>query len=179
MAERMKGKVALVSGAGSIGPGWGNGKAAAVLYAREGAAVFCGDLNLAAAQLTRDIIREEGGVAEAFCCDVRRADQVAAMVAGCHETFGAIDVLHNNVGILEPGGPVDLTEEAWDRGHDVNLKSMFLTCKHALPIMEARGGGAIVNISSIAALRWTGIRYLPYSTSKAAVNQFTRMVAVQ
>ena len=165
MAERLKGKVALVSGAGSIGPGWGNGKAAAVLYAREGASVFCGDLDLAAAEQTRDLIRGEGGMAEAFRCDVTRADEVAAM--------------HNNVGILELGGPVDMTEEAWDRVHDVNLKSMFLTCKHVLPVMEAQGGGAIVNISSVSGLRWTGVPYLSYSTSKAAVNHFTRMVAVQ
>ena len=179
MADRLQGKVALVSGAGSIGPGWGNGKAAAVLYAREGASGFCGDLDLAAAEQTRDLIRGEGGTAEAFRCDVTKADEVAAMAAACHAAFGAIDVLHNNVGILEIGGPVDLTEEAWDRVHDVNLKSMFLTCKHVLPVMEAQGSGAIVNISSVSGLRWTGVPYLSYSTSKAAVNHFTRMVAVQ
>lgn len=156
MADRLRGKVALVSGAGSIGPGWGNGKATAVLYAREGASVFCGDRDLAAAEQTRDIIREEGGVAEAFRCDVTQADQVAAMVAGCHEAFGALDVLHNNVGILELGGPVDLSEEAWDTVHAVNLKSMFLTCKHALPIMEAQGGGEPFHPHGRGAIRAQG-----------------------
>ena len=100
------------------------------------------------------------------------------MAAGCHAAYGAIDVLHNNVGILELGGPVDITEEAWDRVHDVNLKSMFLTCKHVLPVMEAQGGGAIVNISSVSGLRWTGVPYLSYSTSKAAVISLTKTLAL-
>ncbi len=179
MSERMKDKVALVSGAGSIGPGWGNGKAVSVLYAREGAKVFCVDVDLAAAEVTRDIIREEGGEAEAVRCDVTKSDQVAAMVDGCRDRFGAIDVLHNNVGILALGGPVELSEADWDRVNDVNMKSMFLTCKYTLPVMEAQGRGAIVNISSVAGIRWTGVPYLAYNTTKAAVNHFTRMVAMQ
>ena len=179
MADRLKDKIALVSGAGSVGPGWGNGKAAAVLYAREGAKIMCADINLDAATETRDIIRSEGGAAEAIQCDVSQSAPVKAMAESCKDAFGRIDILHNNVGILEIGGPVDLSEEDWDKVNNVNLKSMFLTCKHVLPIMEAQGKGAIVNISSIAGIRWLGVPYLVYNTTKAAVNHFTRMVAME
>ena len=179
MSKRLKDNIALVAGAGSVGPGWGNGKAAAVLFAREGAAVLCADINRKAAEETRDLIRDEGGRAEAWECDVTQTDQVKAMAAGCLEHYGRIDVLQNNVGILTVGGPVATTEEDWDRVHDVNLKGMFLTCKHVLPVMERQGSGAIVNISSIAGLRHLGIPYLAYSTSKAAVTHMTRMIAVE
>jgi NAD(P)-dependent dehydrogenase (short-subunit alcohol dehydrogenase family) len=179
MADRLKDKVALVSGAGSVGPGWGNGKAVAVLYAREGAKVMCADINLAAAEETRDIIRSEGGEAEAIQCDVTQSAPVLAMATACKDAYDRIDILHNNVGILEIGGPVDLSEDDWDKVNNVNLKSMFLTCKHVLPIMEAQGAGAIVNISSIAGIRWLGVPYLAYNTTKAAVLHFTRMVAVE
>ncbi len=179
MAERLKDKVALVSGAGSVGPGWGNGKAAVVLFAREGASVFCVDIRAEAAEETRDIIRAEGGAAEAWQCDVSQAAEVEAMVRGCVAQYGRIDVLHNNVGILAVGGPVETSEADWDRVHDVNLKSMFLACKHVLPVMEQQGSGSIVNISSVAGLRHLGVPYVAYNTSKAAVSHFTRMVAVQ
>jgi len=179
MAGRLAGKVAMVVGAGSSGPGWGNGKATAVLFAREGAAVFCADIRREAAEETAGIIRAEGGRAEAFRADVSQAAEVAAMVARCLETFGRIDVLDNNVGILEVGGPVETSEASWDRVIDVNLKSMFLTCKHVLPVMQRQGGGAIVNIASIAGIRDTGVPYISYSTSKGAVVPFTRSVALQ
>jgi NADP-dependent 3-hydroxy acid dehydrogenase YdfG len=122
MGDRVKEKVALVSGAGSSGPGWGNGKAAAVLFAREGAKVLAADINLDAAVETKRIIEGEGGICEAVAGNVSRADDVAAMVDACIATFGRIDVLHNNVGIVEVGGPVETTEESWDRVNDVNLK---------------------------------------------------------
>ncbi len=179
MGERLKDKIALVSGAGSVGPGWGNGKAAAVLFAREGASVFCVDIRGEAAEETRDIIRTEGGTAEAWQCDVSQAGEVEAMVAGSMAQYGRIDVLQNNVGILAVGGPVETSEADWDRVHDVNLKSMFLACKHVLPVMEQQGSGSIVNISSVAGLRHLGVPYVAYNTSKAAVSHFTRMVAVQ
>ena len=115
MTGRLLDKVALVTGAGSIGPGWGNGKATAVLFAREGARVLAADINLSAARETAQIIEAEGGVCQAVACDVSRADQVAAMIAACIERFGRIDILHNNVGIVELGGPVDTSEESWDR----------------------------------------------------------------
>jgi NAD(P)-dependent dehydrogenase (short-subunit alcohol dehydrogenase family) len=179
MAGRLADRIALVVGAGSVGPGWGNGKATAVLFAREGATVFCVDINQAAADETAGLIAAEGGRATAFAADAARADQVEAMVARCLALHGRIDVLQNNVGIVEVGGPVEASEESWDRVMDVNLKSMFLTCKHVLPAMLRQGRGVIVNVSSIAAIRWTGVPYISYSASKAAVVQFTRSVALQ
>jgi NAD(P)-dependent dehydrogenase (short-subunit alcohol dehydrogenase family) len=179
MGERLKEKVALVSGAGSSGPGWGNGKAAAVLFAREGAKVLAADINLDAAIQTKRIIETEGGICEAVAGNVGHADDVATIVAACLGTFGRIDVLHNNVGIVEVGGPVETTEESWDRVNDVNLKSMFLTCKHVLPHMERQGKGAIVNIASVSGIRWLGVPYISYAATKAAIIQFTRVIALQ
>ena len=179
MAGRMEGKIVLVAGAGSSGPGWGNGKASAVLYAREGAKVFAVDRAIAAAEETRDLIRSEGGEAEMFAADVAKSADCAAMVAACREAFGGLDVLHNNVGIAETGGPVETSEESWNRVIAVNQTSVFLTCKHALPALVERGGGAIVNIASVAALRWIGFPYLAYTASKAAVVAMTQNMAVQ
>ena len=179
MAGRLAGKVAMVVGAGSSGPGWGNGKAAAVLFAREGAKLFCIDRNLEAAEETAAIIEGEGGTALAHRADVSLKAEVGAAVAACLEAYGGIDLLDNNVGILEVGGPVELEEAAWDRQIAVNLKSMYLTCGAVIPAMLARGGGAIVNISSIAGLRYLGVPYIAYSASKGAVMPFTRAIALQ
>ena len=177
--ERLKGKTAMVVGAGSIGPGWGNGKATAVTFAREGAQVFCVDRNGAAAQETVELITGEGGKAVAFTADVSRATEVEAMVAACLKTYGRIDVLDNNVGIAEMGNVVEVTEAEWDRVFAVNLKSAFFTMKHVIPVMQKQGGGSIINISSIASIRHLGISYVSYGTSKAAMNQMTRTTAVQ
>ncbi len=179
MGERMRDRVCLVIGAGSSGPGWGNGKAAAALYAREGGKVFCVDLRAAAAAETVEIIRGEGGEATAHAADVSKPDQVEALVKRAKEVYGRVDVLHNNVGILDTRGPVELPVEDWDRVMDINLKSFFLTCKHVLPIMEAQGKGAIVNISSVAGIRYTGVPYITYYTSKGAIIPFTRGIALQ
>lgn len=179
MSGRLEGKVAIVTGAGSVGPGWGNGKATAVLFAREGARIFAVDRNRDAAEETRAIIAGEGGTCEAFTADVSHAAEVAALVQRCIDAFGAVDILHNNVGILALGGPVELDEAQWDRVTAVNLKSMFLTCKHVLPLMEAQGAGAIVNIGSVAGIRHLGVPYVAYSTTKGAVLAFTRSVALQ
>lgn len=179
MANRLKGKIALVTGAGSAGPGWGNGKATAVLFAREGAKVLASDIRLAAVEETINIIETEGGDCEAHQTDVSKSDEVRAMVERCVDLYGRIDILHNNVGILEVGGPVEASEESWDRVIAVNLKSQFLTCKYAIPHMEKQGGGAIVNIASIAGIRYLGIPYVSYSASKAAIIQFTQSVALQ
>ena len=179
MAGRLEGRAAIVTGAGSIGPGWGNGKAAAALFAREGAEVLCADINLAAAQETVEIITGEGNRAVAFECSVTDSAQVKSMIETCKKEFGAVDILHNNVGILGMGGPVDHTEEDWDKVNAVNVKSMFLTCKHAIPEMEAQGKGAIVNISSIVGIRWMGVPYLSYATTKAAIIQLTKTIAYQ
>lgn len=179
MGGRLNDRVAIVTGAGSIGPGWGNGKAAAVLYAREGARVLAVDINPAAAEETRALIAAEGGICETFSGDVSRSDAVEALVARCIERFGRVDVLHNNVGIVEVGGPVEISEENWDRLVDVNLKSVYLTCKHCLPHMLAQSRGAIVNISSIASIRFTGYPSASYNASKGAINQLTQNIAIQ
>jgi NAD(P)-dependent dehydrogenase (short-subunit alcohol dehydrogenase family) len=179
MGDRLNGKVALVVGAGSIGPGFGNGKATAVLFAREGAKVFCADLNRAAAEETAAIIKGEGGEATAHQADATSAADVAEMVDTCRNAYGRIDVLDNVVGIAEVGGVVDLPEEQWDRVLAVNLKSAFLTMKHVIPLMEGQGGGSIINISSIAGLRYTGVPYASYYATKAALAHLTRTTAVQ
>lgn len=176
---RLEGKIALVTGAGSSGPGWGNGKATAALFAREGATVVACDISLPAAQEAAAFIAGEGGSAIALQADVTSAESVEALVGAALDRFGRIDVLHNNVGTLALGGPVEASLESWRRVMDVNLTSMFLTCKHVLPAMVAGGGGAIVNVSSIIAMTSVGAHYISYSSSKAAVNQFTRSVAIE
>ncbi|MCF3933247.1 SDR family oxidoreductase [Acuticoccus sp. M5D2P5] len=179
MTGRLDNRVAVVFGAGSVGEGWGNGKAAAVLYAREGAKVACVDLNPAAAEATRAIIEAEGGTAIAFEANVTQFDTIRAVVDGTLDAWGQIDVLHNNVGTNSQGGPIDTSEAEWDRVMDINLKSMFLTCKAVLPVMEEQRRGSIVNISSLASIRYLGFNYISYYASKAAVNHFTRAVALQ
>lgn len=176
---RLKGKIALLFGAGSIGEGWGNGKATAVAYAREGAKVVAVDRNLEAAEHTCRLIREEGGEALAIAADVVDRQEIATVVERALEYYGRIDILHNNVGINLPGGAAEATEESWHRVMNVNATGTFLTCKAVLPIMVQQGGGAIINISSIAAIRYTGYPYISYYASKAAVNHFTRALAVE
>jgi NAD(P)-dependent dehydrogenase (short-subunit alcohol dehydrogenase family) len=177
--DRLKGKVAIVVGAGSIGPGWGNGKATAVTFAREGASVFCVDRNGDAAEETVNIITGEGGKATAFTADVARASDVEAMLAACIKAYGRIDVLDNNVGIAEMGSVVEVSEADWDRVFAVNLKSAYLAMKHVIPVMQKQGGGSIINISSIASIRHLGLSYVTYGATKAAMNQMTRTTAVQ
>jgi NAD(P)-dependent dehydrogenase (short-subunit alcohol dehydrogenase family) len=177
--DRLKGKIAMVVGAGSIGPGWGNGKATAVTFAREGAQVFCVDRNASAAEETVKIIKGEGGRATAFTADVSRAVDVEAVVAACLKAYGRIDVLDNNVGIAEMGSVVDVAEDSWDRVFAVNLKSAYLAMKHVIPVMVSQGGGSIINISSIASIRHLGLSYVSYGTTKAAMNQMTRTTAVE
>lgn len=177
--DRMKNKVVLVFGAGSVGPGFGNGKAAAVAYAREGGSVVCVDVNLEAAKNTVEVIETERGTALALAADVTKSSDIATVVEQTMERFGRIDVLHNNVGINVAGGAAEATEESWRRVMDVNLTSAFLTCRAVLPIMERQGNGAIINISSLASIRWTGYPYVSYYASKAALNHFTRAIAIE
>ena len=179
MGKRLDNKVAVVFGAGSVGPGWGNGKATATLFAREGARVVCVDINRAAAEETVGIITGEGGQASAGVCDVTRSDTVLALVDQVIAEHGRIDVLHNNVGYAQMGGPIELDEAGWHRTMDLNVTGCFLTCKHVLPHMLRQGSGAIVNVSSIAAVRYTGYPYVAYYASKAAVNNFTMGLAMQ
>ena len=179
MANRLKGKVAFICGAGSIGEGWGNGKATAVLYAREGASVFAIDVNLAAAQETQRIIEAEGGTCAAHQADLRKAAGIKGAVDACLKAFGRIDILQNNVGASARGGTVEMTEEVWDQQFDLNLRTAFLACKHVCPVMEKQGGGAIVNIASIAGIRYIGRDLVGYAASKAALIQMSRSVAMQ
>lgn len=179
MSARLQDKVALIFGAGSSGPGWGNGKATAVRFAREGARIVAVDVNLEAAKETADIITGEGGDALPVAADVTQADQVEAAVQGVLEAHGRVDVLHNNVGIGNFGGPVELPLEEWRNVMDVNLTSAFLTCKYVLPAMVEQGSGAIINISSIASLGVGMFPYSAYYASKAALNHLTRAVAIE
>ncbi|MYN13314.1 glucose 1-dehydrogenase [Pusillimonas sp. TS35] len=179
MAGRLEGKTAVVMGAGSAGPGWGNGKAAAVLFAREGAHVVCADRNVDAAAETARIIVGEGGHAFAVQADVTRLDDIAAVQRQAFARFGKVDILNNNVGIVSVGGVVELDESEWDRVYAINLKSCYLAMKQFIPAMREQGGGSIINISSIASLRYTGVSYVTYSTTKAAMNHMTRMTAVE
>lgn len=179
MSGRLQDKVIIVTGAGSIGPGWGNGKATAVLYAREGAKVIANDINLAAAQETADLIRVEKGTVVPAGGDVSKSQDVQRLISLALDSFGRIDGLHNNVGIVEVGGPEELSESNWDRLIAVNLRSVYLTMKYALPHIVKAGGGAIVNISSIAAQRYIGYPSASYSASKGAIVQLTQNVAIQ
>jgi len=178
-ARRLAGKVALITGAGSVGPGWGNGRAIAVRFAQEGAQVFGVDRDIDRMGETAELIAQAGGVFATAACDVTQAASIEAMVAQCIARFGRIDVLVNNVGGSAKGGPVEMPEAVWDAQVDHNLKSVFLTCKHVLPHMLAQGNGAIVNLASTSATRWTGAAQIAYASTKAAVMQFTRVLAVQ
>ena len=178
MAHRLEGKIALVMGAGSIGPGWGTGNATAVAYAREGATVLCADINRSAADETVALICGEGGKAVPFRCDATQSDEVLAAVALATEIGGRLDILHNNIGTEIMGSVVDLPETDWDKTFDVNLKTAFLAMKHAIPVMARGGGGSIINISSTTSLLHVGVEYAGYYASKAALNHLTRTTAV-
>jgi NAD(P)-dependent dehydrogenase (short-subunit alcohol dehydrogenase family) len=173
---RLEGKVAIVTGAGSRAPGIGNGRATAVLFAREGARVLLVDQNRAAAEETLAMIRAEGGEAAVCVADVTRAADCRAMVEEAVRRWGKLDILDNNVGIGMGGSVVEVSEEDWDRVMAVNVKSMMLASKYAVPAMAAGGGGAIINIASISALRPRGLT--PYSASKGAVIALTRAMAI-
>ena len=178
MSGRLEGRVALVVGAGQTpGDTVGNGRATAILMAREGARVLAVDLKLASARETVAQIEGEGGIAHALDGDATREADCQTMVARCLELFGSVDILHNNVGIGDgDAGPAHLEEAGWDRILAVNLKSVVLPCKHVLPTMRESGGGSIVNISSIAAICSTP--QVAYKASKAGINAYTQSLAV-
>lgn len=178
-SNRLADKVALVVGAGSSGPGWGNGKATAVALAREGAAVMCVDQHLERAQETASIIAGEQGRATAAEADATDASSLARVVEACLEEFGKIDVLDNNVGIHESSPFLETTEESWDRVMAVNLKSAFLSMKAVIPHMIAGGGGSIINIASIAGIRHLGLSYPSYYASKAGLLHLSRTTAIE
>lgn len=174
---RFAGKTVVVAGAGASAEGLSNGQAAAVLYAREGAAVFAVDAVFDQAERTREMIESEGGTAEACVADIADEPAVQAAVAACLKRFGAIDVLHNNVGIIAQGGVTTLSVDDWRRLIDVNLSGAFLLCRHILPSMKR--GGAVVNISSLAATRVAGVPHIAYGASKAGLVQMSREMAVE
>ncbi|MBS0244831.1 MAG: SDR family oxidoreductase, partial [Proteobacteria bacterium] len=180
----LKGKVAFVSGAGSVGDDpdatvWGNGKATAVLLARQGAKVFGTDLRKEAADITKRIIETEGGVCATRAVDATKASEVKAAVEDCVKQFGRIDILVNNVGGSQPGDAVSMSEEVWDTQISHNLKTAFLGCKYVLPVMEKQGKGSIINLSSVAGLRMSADRpHLAYSTTKLGILAFSKSTAM-
>jgi NAD(P)-dependent dehydrogenase (short-subunit alcohol dehydrogenase family) len=180
----LKDKVVFLSGAGSVGDDpdakvWGNGKATAVLMARQGARIYGVDLRKEAADVTRSIIEREGGTCITRAVDMTREAEVKAAVEDCMRQLGRIDILVNNVGGSAPGDAVSMTEEVWDRQVDHNLKTAFLACKHVLPIMERQGKGAIVNLASVAGLRMSTDRpMVAYATTKLGIIAFSKSTAM-
>jgi NAD(P)-dependent dehydrogenase (short-subunit alcohol dehydrogenase family) len=188
-AGRLAGKVAFITGAGSVGTGWGNGRAMAVRFALEGAKVYGVDKDLERMAETAQIIKDAGGVFVGAMCDVTSSESIQSNVAACVAQFGGIDVLVNNVGGSAKGGPVEMSEEIFDAQINHNLKSVFLTCKHVIPHMLAQretmldkayeASFAIVNIASTSGTRWTGSAQIAYAATKAGVIQFSKVLAVQ
>lgn len=181
MSERLRGKTCVLMGGGSPSiPGRvGNGQAVALTFAREGANVVVVDLDESAADETVRQIQATGRPARAMRADASKHEDVRAAIGAALSEFGRIDILYNNVGIEVTGGVLEASEESWDRVHAVNLKSVFLACKEVIPWMRQQGAGVILNVSSTASLRWTPVEYLSYSSSKAALNHVTRVIARQ
>jgi len=182
----LSGKVAIVTGAGSVGAGWGNGKATAVLMARQGAKVFGIDIDSAALAGTTALMRQEGHQGWApRVCNMTRSEEVKAAIDDCLAHFGRIDILVNNVGGSAPGDPVSMSEEIWEAQMNLNLKTAFLGCKHVLPVMERQfanesKGGAIVNLASVGCISFQvgGRVSAAYAASKAGVIAFSRSTAI-
>ncbi|KAL6251285.1 hypothetical protein RBB50_001493 [Rhinocladiella similis] len=183
----LRGKVALITGIGQVGPlcaidtaTWGNGAAISLVLARNGVKVFGCDINLKAGIQTKARILNEvpDAIVDVMTADVTCSSAVKSLVQACVQRHGRIDILINNVGRNEPGGPVEISEETWDDQVNINLKSVYLTCHYALPIMESQGVGSVVNVSSIAGLRYLGKAEVAYSAAKAAVTQFTKHTAM-
>lgn len=169
---RVEGKVAIVTGAGSTpGPGIGTGKACAIVLAREGASVLLVDIYPERAEETRQIIEKEGGKAQVFAADVSKATGAEAMVRAAVDAFGTVDILVNNIGRASVGTVVNLSEQEWDQALDINLRTAFLACKYAVPVMAEKGAGSIVNIASISALRGDGT--IAYSAAKGGMIAMT------
>lgn len=177
--SRFKSRIAIVTGAGCVAAGWGNGRAMAVRLAEEGAKVLAVDRDQARLDETLSLAGEAAASITTCICDVTDSSSVKAMVQACLQAWGVPDILINNVGGSAAGGPIQLSEQDWDSQIDINLKSVFLTCKHVLPHMVERGSGAIVNVASTSGLRWTGSAQVAYAASKAGVIHLSRVVAVQ
>jgi NAD(P)-dependent dehydrogenase (short-subunit alcohol dehydrogenase family) len=175
---RLRDKVAIVVGGGQVpGEGIGNGRATAILFAREGAKVIVADRDLEAAEHTVAMIEKEGGTAEAQRADITLDADCKVLALTCMERFGRLDILHNNVGVGHgDNGPTSITDDAWDHIYEVNVKGAMHTCRHALPIMREQGSGVILNVSSIASICSTNL--LAYKSSKAALNALTHAIAL-
>jgi NAD(P)-dependent dehydrogenase (short-subunit alcohol dehydrogenase family) len=179
LADRLKGKAALVLGAGSVGDGIGNGRAIAALFAREGARVAGADLRLAAAEETARLIAGEGGKMLALQADVTKEGDLQRAVAAALESFGRIDILVNNVGGSIPGDAEAISPQAWREQFEFNLHYVHASTRIVAPLMVKQGGGAIINISSIAGLRHLGNELAAYAASKAGLQHFSRVCAVR
>lgn len=177
--NRLDTKVALVIGAGSAGPGWGNGRATAAVFAAEGAVVHGADVDEAALAETAATLEGEGRSLVGHVCDVRSTESVASLVAAVVEAEGRIDVLVNVVGGSRHGGAAELSEDEWHRQLDLNLTSVYRACHEVLPHMLEQGRGSIINIASTSGLRYTGSPQVAYAASKAAIIQLSRVTAVQ
>lgn len=177
MTKRLAGRVAVVFGAGNPPEGVSNGGAAALCYARDGASVLCVDLDPDAARRTVEMILIAGGAAAAHQADAAKREDVLAVKNRALDLYGRVDILHNNVGTEDVCELEEITDEGWDRIHDINLKSVMLACQQFIPLMVRQGGGSVVNISSTASVRPSPTPYLSYHTSKAAVNHLTRVLA--
>ncbi|KAK0946631.1 hypothetical protein LTR29_001800 [Friedmanniomyces endolithicus] len=188
-------KIVLITGIGCIGEGLGNGTTMATLFARQGAVIFGCDINLEAANKAAEQIRRDPEVVGHYSrksdsgsnvvdvlqqsTDVTKSDHCKAFFDACMTKHGRIDILINNVGKSEPGGPAEMTEEVWDYQTNVNLKSVYLMCHLVLPVMEAQeSGGCVLNVGSIAGLRYIGKPQVAYAATKAAIVQFTKVTAV-
>ena len=175
----LDGRVVFVAGAGSAGPGYSIGRASSITYARLGARVCVVDRDATSAAETTALIRAEGGWAETFVGDVSVEADVLRLFAQARATCGPIDALHHNVGIGKTGGPIETSVADFDHVHAVNVRSLLLAAQQVLPEMVARGRGAIVTVASVAGIRYVGYPHLAYSVTKAALMQFTRMIAQQ
>ena len=191
-SNRLAGKVVLIVGVGSVAKGWGNGRAMAVSFAREGATIFGGDIDMEAAEETARLVRDEIGepadkqdsIIDLSPVDVTDESSIKSLVEACMARHGRIDVLVNNVGGSAPGGPVEMATHVWDRQFDTNIRYVFLTCKYVIPIMERQfdetgRGGSIINLASIAAMRHFGPNVVAYAASKAGLIKFSEVTAVQ
>src|SRR3984893_2690605 len=178
---RLEGKIAIVVGAGqSPGEGMGNGRATVLRFAREGAKVLAVDRNLASAEETAALVKQEGGDCVAFAADVVQEQTLAAAIAAAVDRWRRVDILHNNVGVSIAGGdasPLEITEEAFDRVAAINLRGTIMACKHVLPVMRRQRSGVIINISSVAA--WENYPLVAYKATKAGMIAYTQQIAIQ
>ncbi|WP_298852018.1 SDR family NAD(P)-dependent oxidoreductase [uncultured Ruegeria sp.] len=177
--KRLKNRIALVTGAGTMNGGLGNGKATAIRLAQEGATICALDIHMEAAEQTCQQVRTHGGTALAVAADVTNEDQMASAIEACLNAFGRIDILQNNVGILRAGGALDTSVSDWDLMTQVNMKAVFLPTKHVLPHLIEQGGGVVTNVSSIAGLRYLGTPYIGYNATKGSIISFTRNLAAE